>query len=65
MRMKNITWKRERKIKKCTMRNKIMWKRETKTKTKVKMVGRDNMKQKLSGTTSPPTQLIRTEIGGP
>ena len=48
-----MTWKRESKGTKCTTRTKILWKRERKTDTKVKRVGRANMKQKLTGTTSP------------
>ena len=49
-----MTWKWERKRKKCMMRTKIMWKRERKTGMKVKRVGRDNTKQKLTRTTPPP-----------
>ena len=48
-----MTCKRERKRMKCMARTKIMWKRERKTNTKVKRVGRENMKQKSTETTSP------------
>ena len=48
-----MTWKRYRKRKKCTMRTNIMWKKERKTKTKLNRVGRENIKKKLVGTTSP------------
>ena len=48
-----MTWKRERNRMKCMMRTKILWKRERKTDMKVNRVGRKNMKQKPTGTTSP------------
>ena len=48
-----MTWNWERKRKKCMMRTKIMRKREKKTDTKMKRVGRVNTKHKLMGITPP------------
>ena len=44
--------KRERKRKKYMMRTENMWNREKKKDTKVKRAGRENIKQRLTGTTS-------------
>ena len=48
-----MKWKRKRNRKKCIMRNEVVWKRERNAYIKLKRVGRDNMKHKLTGTTSP------------
>ena len=59
-----MKWKREREKKKYMMRNKIMWKRERNTDTKLKRVGGENIKHKLMGTPPPLLiQLMRPEIG--
>ena len=50
MRRKKLNQNSERKRKKCTMSTNIMWKRMKKTDTKVERAGRENMKQKLTGT---------------
>ena len=52
MRRTIMTRNRYRKKNNSMMRTKIMWKRERKTGMKVNRVGRDNTKQKLTGTTS-------------
>ena len=52
MRRTTLNQNSERKRKKCTMSTNIMWKRMKKTDTKVERAGRENTKQKLTGTTS-------------
>ena len=59
-----MTRKMEMKRNKCMMRTKILWKRERKTDTEVKMVVGDNMNQKLTETISNRPSLYGQRLEG-
>ena len=64
MRRTKMTRNRYRKKNNSMMRIKIMWKRERKIDIKVKRAGRENMNQKLTGTTSMRPSLYGHKLEG-